>query len=260
MPASAPEQTPPSGNLSSSTIDLEYEYTLDPSPPLDETHDTTVGPGIPQFPMNISSSSVSHQSSPEVALQLGHTQLSSPLEPSHSLDDDDILPSDLSALRPAGAYITCYPGYQYFHVWLESQFPTIIPNGTASFLHQFHLDSEEAVHLFSGHNGVWFCDLIGAHQYDRVRLILAEIRTILDYVTKHPKDDYYSYTDFLDFRSRMKPFYLVSYPESRHLLDPGSLCHLVVPPHHPPRAGIPENSTPYVWRQHPSRCTPYTCT
>ena len=128
-----PEPTPPSGNLSSSTLVLGHHYTLEPSPgstnpsqiPMDSYQDAL---SVPHLPMNISSSTVSHHSShgetAHTTVPLHGMKSSMPLVDDLTiLPDDNVSPSELSAPSHAeGAYIMGYPGYQEYHYWLESHF------------------------------------------------------------------------------------------------------------------------------------------
>ena len=239
---STSEPTPPSGNLSSSSLVLGY--TLETSPPLDPTHNTTQDHGIPTIPMNISNSTVSHQPSPDDTLDIGHIRTSPALAPPFTHVDDTITAGDLSSFRPIEACITPYPGYQSYHDWLEAQFPSIIPTGTGTFLHHFPFDSDNAVFTFFGQTGARFCHILGAQQYDSLRSTFAEIKTILDYVLEQdPDDPYYPYLDFLEFRAVMKASNMSLYPASRLLLT--DLPDLVESHRTPsPSPTLPRHPTP----------------
>lgn len=233
-PSTAPDRTIHSGSLSSTTLDLETLPTADPSPVLDQSASTTLAlrPSLPDPPMNISSSSVSHASSLELGPDLSQLTVIPPVTAHSPPITETTQPTyDPSTDDPIDSYIICYPSFLHYGEWLESQFPTIIPSGTATFINQFDFSSELDVVNFPQQDGSHFLSLFGAAQYEWIRHTLADIQVIQRFLmTQDPTLDYFSYQAFLLYRSAMKPLCLIHYPESSSLLDPASICNISISP------------------------------
>ena len=169
------------------------------------------------------------------------------IEPSLPLDTDTMQTSDMSDLRPAEACITVYPGFKDYPLWLEQQFPSIVPPGTANYLQQLQFTGEEDLSLFWAQSGAEHCELIGPQVYDMIRDSLADLKVIWDFIRlQDPVAPYYPFVDFLHFRDAQKPAQLAAYPESQHLMSILQANSLPDPPldDTPPLVHMPKASTP----------------
>jgi hypothetical protein len=80
--------------------------------------------------------------------------------------DDDI--DSLADIDGGHIKISPYPGSTNFGPWLESQFPTIIPNGTAMFLEQLDILSEADLYYWISLKAKDYLKILGPDQYDRI--------------------------------------------------------------------------------------------
>lgn len=118
-------------------------------------------------------------------------------------DDDINSLADIDGHHPS---ILPYPGPCDFGTWLESQFSTIIPIGTAAFLEQLQRRSESEIEYWINLSAKDYLEMLGKEQYDQIRKTLAEIKTIRRYILKQQEEgisnkEKWSYLDFLSFRS-----------------------------------------------------------
>ena len=90
--------------------------------------------------------------------------------------DDDI--DSLADTSGDTFKILPYPGPTDFGNWVESQFSSVIPKGTAAFLDQFNITTEEDTYYWSSLYSHDYLELLGPEQYDKVRNTLAELHLI----------------------------------------------------------------------------------
>ena len=129
---------------------------------------------------------VTNTAAKDVKLPL--TQKLDDLTTTYSTDDDDI--DSLAEPRVSlSTKILPYPGYKDFGAWLESQFLTTIPFGTEAFLQQFDLQSEEDIDKWLEYTAQDYIVMLGNKSYDKVRLTLAEIKTIRRYIKQQKYND-----------------------------------------------------------------------
>ena len=84
---------------------------------------------------------------------------------------DDYMPTDddIDSLADTSGdliRISPYPGPLEFGAWCESQFPNVIPKGTAEFLDQFNILSEADVYHWINLDAREYLKLLGPEQYD----------------------------------------------------------------------------------------------
>ena len=151
----------------------------------------------------------------------------------HMPADDDI--DSLADIEGDLIKILPYPGPQDFGTWAESQFPTIIPQGTAAFLDQLNMTTESDVYYWIGLSAKDYLEMLGPNQYDKIRRTLAELRLIRRYID-HQEDkgvnraEKWSYLDFLSFRAMYISMDHCYFPISSQILDqrPGSIRNIKI--------------------------------
>ena len=163
-------------------------------------------------------------------------------------DDDIDSLADIDGNHPS---ILPYPGPCDFGTWLESQFSTIIPVGTAAFLEQLQMTSENEIDYWLNLSAKDYLEMLGKDQYDQVRKALAEIKTIRRYILKQQNEgistkEKWSYLDFLSFRAMHLSLDICYFPKSSDILDtrPGSIRNIrIITPLS--RASVPDHPPPY---------------
>ena len=165
-------------------------------------------------------------------------------------DDDIDSLADIDGYHPS---ILPYPGPCDFGTWLESQFSTIIPIGTAAFLEQLQMKSEKEIEYWTNLSAKDYLEMLGKEQYDQVRKTLAEIKTIRRYILEQQDKgistkEKWSYLDFLSFRAMHLTLDMCYFPKSFDILDsrPGSIRNIrIITPPTLNRTSVPECPPPY---------------
>jgi hypothetical protein len=159
-------------------------------------------------------------------------------EDEESLTDDDDIDSLGDPNDDFGPTILPYPGVDDYGNWLESQFPSVIPTGTSYFLKQLDMENEADVTHWANLDAPNYLDLLGPKQYDAIRKVLAEIKTIRRFIVSQDitSTKPWSYQEYLSHRSKFLPIDTCSFPSSKDLTDPKLLAmkNIKVPKSHIP--------------------------
>jgi hypothetical protein len=154
------------------------------------------------------------------------------------LTDDDDIDSLGDPNDGFGPTILPYPGVDDYGNWLESQFPSVIPTGTSYFLKQLDMENEADVTHWANLDAPNYLDLLGPKQYDAIRKVLAEIKTIRRFIVSQDitSTKPWSYQEYLSHRSKFLPIDTCSFPSSKDLTDPKLLAmkNIKVPKSHIP--------------------------